>query len=498
MKHWNEIKLKKWSRRVLALVCALGSVLTMSICPTLAADSSADVLSECVNGVIVLFKWDPIIDAYDFPDGEYYVAMLSEKNTTWTGVSWDGSSHLPLRSNDWIPYTCNYYSRTANDIFYSVGTHGSPMIFYDAAGRTGCKNWDGDNHCPRLALWTCDVNGRPLGAVGRNGDWHLRYQPDYRNNAALDDYLNNYLAGTAPTLESMDGSTVWWSASHPHHDHDEYTCFCFIHNISGRDPSMRIASSGTVYSEREKDWGDRCYFNLWKGTPTQYSVLTKSYTISDNQTLNLNAEEENYAGVYIPKGVTLTVEKGGTLSINEKVFNDGKIINNGGTIVIQSQGRIGPFANDGKNYILVKNNGVLITMPGSRLYTREQLIFSESRLINFGTCVLGSNVGLFSSFVENREGGVLALGYNCSEVSNPNFMDVDLSGAAAGNIPGFSFDESLDNIYVYDTKGHYSTYGCFDNLGAIATNFNADNDIVWTRYETGSALREVLAQNGYR
>ena len=79
MKFFSHEKIRKWGRRTMALVCALGSMLSLNIGAATAAESSADVLSECVNGVIVLFRWDPIIDTYNVPAGEYYVAMLSEK-----------------------------------------------------------------------------------------------------------------------------------------------------------------------------------------------------------------------------------------------------------------------------------------------------------------------------------------------------------------------------------------------------------------------------------
>ena len=60
-------------------------------------------------------------------------------------------------------------------------------------------------------------------------------------------------------------------------------------------------------------------------------------------------------------------------------------------------------------------------------------------------------------------------------------------------------------IYAYDTKGHYSTYGCFDNDGAMpgfdpGDGVNGDVKLTQIGNDTngGSEMRKLLVKKGYR
>ena len=199
--------------------------------------------------------------------------------------------------------------------------------------------------------------------------------------------------------------------------------FMIFKNISNaRDPAWQCYNNGRIWCDQESDNGDRCWFNVWYGDPTVYSELKQSYTISNGQTLTLDSEATAYRGIYIPPTATLTVQKGGTLAINETVFNDGTIVCDGGTVIIQDAGMLAPLGDDGtlsynrngKNKIVVQNGGTVIIMDGGRLYTTQAypMTLINSRLINFGDYVMGGDVELYSSFVENRKGGRILCGFN--------------------------------------------------------------------------------------
>ena len=497
MRHWNFKGIKRWGRYALAAAFCVGLGALASLRTAMALEeTSADVLLKDSMGQIAILRWDYIATPGEWPNGEYYVALLTEKNTTTTGLRYDGSTHLPFRANNWIPRTYGKGNHIPNgDYFYTVGTNGAAMVYYDRDGSSQYDHWDDDNHCPRLALWWCDINGRPQCAIGRDSDWDVCNQWSVENNPEYDDYLKKYIAGVAPTLESQDDHVSWWSVPNPDKNASN-RCFCFIHNKShDRDPAMRIANSGTVYCEKEKDWSDRCYFNIWRGTPTLYSTMKRDYWIQKGQTLNFNAETESVAGMYLSRNTTLVVEKGGTLCLNEKVFNDGTIIVDGGTLVIQEKGRLAPLTRDGKNEIKVINNGVLIIMKGGALYTTNEypMILSESRLINFGTYAMGGNLYLYSSFVENREGGVIAADMNLAVDARPAFGDGTFTSADACARLGMT-QTAESKIYLYDTKAHYSTYGCMDDNGTIL-NFNQTTDVVWNQKES-EELRGMIASSG--
>lgn len=212
--------------------------------------------------------------------------------------------------------------------------------------------------------------------------------------------------------------------------------FVFTDEVTWNNPSLRVGTTeagydsddaewNKVWCERESSWSGRGHFNLWKGTATMYSALTQSYEIGAGQTLTLNAEE-GFDGVYIPLSVKLVVQPGGTLAINESVYNDGTIINNGGTVIIQSKGSVTNLGTDGKNEILVKN-GDLIIMPGGALYTNPDypMVMANSRLINFGYFIMGGDLMLYSSFLENREGGVIAGNLRFGDRSRDRFYQTD-------------------------------------------------------------------------
>lgn len=567
MKNVLRKRKRKTARRLLALLCALAMLWPMCLQVVMAEgitggtttdtpatepeedsdlkNSSADILAEVVDGTVVLFKWVSKINTNEILPGEHYVAFLTEKNSSISyDTTWNGGEKLPCNGK-WIPYPMFKYNKenfARNRVFYSCGSMGSTIMWWDGSSK------DGDNgNCPRVSLIYCDKNGNPKATIDRNNGHHLTAgwisAPKVVSTAALsgtatesgtsgtsgtseanayEDYARKLATGTNKiNLEEYAKNGNWWSCTYPEHD-SKYDCFCFIKNISGSDPAMRIegGNNGYIYSEREKDWSDRMYTHLFIGTPTVYSTLTRNYTIVDNQTLNLNAESESNKGVYIPRGITLTVQKGGTLCINETCYNDGTIVVDGGTLVIQEEGCLSPFAIDGMNKITVKNNGVVIVMKGKsntqggRLLISPDypMVLSESRLINFGTVVVGGDLTLYSSFVENREGGKLLIGYeyghrNTDNGNNgvegnlaamPAFADADLSQAGAGTIESVTALDDGGKIYYYDTKNHYASYGVLSNDGSMP-GFSQSSDLKAKKlYDSGNALRQVLVQAGYR
>ena len=487
-----------WLRRTAALVCMLAVLCPMMV-QSVGGVESVDVLSQAVDGTILLFKWRSIYSIGEIEAGEHYVALLSEKSTSIGyadgGSSWSGGKYLQCR-NPWLANMGFYFSEwnfPHNQICYSVGSMGSPIMWWDGSSKDG-SNID----CPQVSMVYCNKDGDPKYAINRNGDYELSGGALNNGDGAYNDYARKLTTNTrTKDLGQFCYDNNWWSVCYPSKDSGR-DCFCFFKNLSAkRDPGWKIDGDKDLWCEQDKDWEDYCYFNLFIGEPTLYSTLTRDYWVKDNSTLNLNAEEESNAGVYIPKGITLTVEKGGTLCINETCYNDGTIICDGGTIVIQEKGKLCPFASDGMNKIIVKNDGVLINMAGGRVYTTADypIEFAESRLINFGTFVTGGNLYLYSSFAENREGGNLLIGYDYNDKkSRPNFASADLNGAGWGSINGMS--EKAGKIVTYDTQSHYVSYGVLTNDGSMP-GFSQTTDINQT-FQDAAALKETLYNKGLR
>ena len=489
-----------WLRRTAALVCMLAVLCPMMV-QSVGGVESADVLTQAVDGTVLLFKWRSIYSISEILSGEHYVAMLSEDNTSFgesngSAYSWTGGEYLHCR-DPWLHnmgFNFSEWNFPNGQICYSVGSMGSPIMWYNGTTK------DDDNiDCPEVSMVFCNKDGDPKYAINRGGGYHFSGCALGNSDGAYNDYARKTVTNTrTKNLEKFCNDNNWWSVCYPSKNSSR-DCFVFFKNLSmKRDPGWKIDDDNDLYSEQDKDWDDYCYFNLFIGEPTMYSTLTRDYPIEDNQTLNLNAEEESNAGVYIPKGITLTVQKGGTLCINETCYNDGTIICDGGTIVIQEKGKLCPFASDGLNKIIVKNNGVLINMPGGRVYTTadQPIEFAESRLINFGTFVTGGNLYLYTSFAENREGGNMLIGYEYDDKRNrPNFASANLNGAAQGSIDGMS--ERAAKIVSYDTKNHYVSYGVLSNDGNMP-GFSQTTDIDQHLYNDPTALETELSKNGFQ
>ncbi|MCR5707282.1 MAG: hypothetical protein K6G82_03330 [Ruminococcus sp.] len=148
------------------------------------------------------------------------------------------------------------------------------------------------------------------------------------------------------------------------------------------------------------------------GTPYSFSTIKSDVTVRENQILAIGAEEyvdtsgavKDSNGCIIPNGRTITIEKGGILSVSGQLINNGTIINNGGVILIRDGGTIGPFiqgSNVGLNGCgsLKCNNGDIIIQEGGALYAGmadahcQQCPFyldGNSTLINMGLLVYGA------------------------------------------------------------------------------------------------------------
>lgn len=489
MKHSNG---KKWIKRAASLLLG-GAMLLPMLCTGAEAVDSGDVTANVVNGQVAIVKWVPIISASDFPEGDNYITVLTNKGWTIHGddILIDGPDDGQLvTSGNYTPYSYSGNGRKSTDIFYTVGTMGAPMF-----RRQG---WDGDNKGYEHSIFLAQDEYPYCPTVGLKRDDDELDNESWVSASKIEDGIKKYCGDkNAFNLAQYNSPVAYWTVANYEKNSSNYPGkFCIFKNWSNsRDPGWQNYDNGNIWCDQEGDWEDLAAFNMWAGKPTMYSTLTQSYTVSDGQTLNLNAEE-GFSGVYVPKNVTLTVNKGGTLSVNETMFNDGTIINNGGTVIIQSKGRISPMASDGLNKIVVMNGGALIIMEGGALYTPEDtpMILAQSRLINFGTYVMGGNLYLYSSFVENRKGGTIMADLNFAPAVYGNFGGATISG---GEVSGMSATTE-SKIYLYDTKEHYGAYGCMNNDGNLL-NFNMTSDVYWfnrSKADLGNLIDGVVEAYG--
>lgn len=139
-------------------------------------------------------------------------------------------------------------------------------------------------------------------------------------------------------------------------------------------------------------------------------------------------------GIIVPKGSDLVIEKGGVLSVEGNLINNGRIINKGGTIIIKDGGCISPWYDTDEGTIECIG-GEIIVMNGGKLfgfvndgindinydrtvsYAPGLKLTSGASLINYGNTVVTYATATADCTIENRSGGRLFVGYNKKDIT---------------------------------------------------------------------------------
>lgn len=143
-----------------------------------------------------------------------------------------------------------------------------------------------------------------------------------------------------------------------------------------------------------------------------YASLRNGTTVSEGSILSISSGEyisadggnDKVDGVILPTGSTLTIEKGGILSIDSDFVNNGTIINNGGTILVKDGGTLAPYMQEsdaakngcgslkclGGDIIIMKGGAVYAGLNDSSGSIVPFQLDKNSTLINQGLLVYGS------------------------------------------------------------------------------------------------------------
>ncbi|WP_028505326.1 hypothetical protein [Ruminococcus sp. FC2018] len=196
-----------------------------------------------------------------------------------------------------------------------------------------------------------------------------------------------------------------------------------IYDYNTSDPSVYLVLQDNFFiGESKFDFGGG-YFNdqftadaetadIYFGEAFRYSAVMEDTTVGSGQILSISANDyvdakgdiQSQNGVMIPNGKTLTIEKGGVLSISGDLINNGTIINKGGTILIKKGGNVYPFrsgSTPSKNGcgtikclggdIIIKEGGALYAGMNDEVGNIVPFYMDEnSTLINQGLLVYGA------------------------------------------------------------------------------------------------------------
>lgn len=188
-----------------------------------------------------------------------------------------------------------------------------------------------------------------------------------------------------------------------------------VGEIDGHDPWLWMSGTGqqdnTWWYFRDKKTDDSRF--LWyNGEKLRYSAFRSSFSLKNHQVMSITkstyiddtGSKEAQQGVILPKGKSITVNKGCVLSVSGSFINNGTIIVNGGTLIIKDGGTIYPFlpgtnpAENGCGSIRCLNGDIIIEKGGA-LYAGltdqngsivDFNLDNNSTLINQGLLVYGN------------------------------------------------------------------------------------------------------------
>ena len=269
-------------------------------------------------------------------------------------------------------------------------------------------------------------------------------------------------------------------------------------NISGADSKIRIdKDSGNVYSTRSALW-DMAQFAMYVGYKEEFSAIQSDCTIGSGQVANYNGY------VYIAPGVTITVEKGGVLSVSGVLYNNGTIVNNGGDIVVQKNATIEQFClDDSSGGVICCDGGDLVILSGgcvtvgkSETYSSYQtglgngfVLRNGATCTNFGTLVVGCNAYVVSgATLDNRASGSMFFEYKPRNAYVGNLYGLTATAAAAA--------DKYESLVDYNTASLTALTMLYVGDDVLLQNDGTVYLGLWARNTTGSAGTEESGGSG--
>lgn len=214
------------------------------------------------------------------------------------------------------------------------------------------------------------------------------------------------------------------------------------------------------------------------------------YCVKDTTYKDDSGALQRSEGVILPETSTMIIQKGGILSVESNMINNGKIICDGGTIIIkpsekegEPDGCISPFMDTKEGTIEVKNGGTIIVMPGCKLFTLSDkcmndrnsklygygaggdpalLLTSGATIINYGLMVNSYAKMDSSSVIENRKDGVI-LAAHVRTLKEALLYKSKVTGKGADTkveyIEPMAYSTYKTKSTIYPPKTYFEYYG---------------------------------------
>lgn len=443
-----------------------------------AAEQDPNNLKNIFDGAIEFYHWQKVNSYKDLPvNGEFRALLIWDDKYFLEGDDWRYADDEKQEMHTYINEHVSGGAAKGNvaqhpeidlsaDEFYSVGGLNTPYLTF-----VRYDSLEENDHCPQYTFVLSGADDRPSGKQLFDGD----------NDARIG---SRHLYGPHD-LRSLWGIIVG-RALEEDNDASPGKVKIFCKENNGYDTGLKY-SGNHLYGDDDGDDWDFGEFTMYVGYPTTYPAITMNYVVGEDQYVRITQNAAMY------QNVTITVMKGGILSVESWFMNNGRIVVDGGTLVIQNDGKtraeetgsndktgddtedavIMPFVDVHlrSGGLELKNGGELIVMDGARAAFGTVSATTGSSIVNRGM-LLGEIFNLSESTLENREEGLLYAGYDFREM--PNFRYSNPSkGENSNELPTMVRRISEDvNCFVlrsYSARTNLGKY-TYSTINASATD----------------------------
>ena len=354
--------------------------------------------------------WSDIMLVWEDADG----SGTSNPDKVWyTKEIWNDEENLPNYSNANTEYY--YYS---NDTLGSDG-YGSPyaesFILPSKVSHFQMKfvGWDDDNPVSGYTNGEGKSQDSPMFQirfdVGRGKYYYFGNDNFEEDPSNAENYTTQLRLGKAQD-EDISGS------------------FHIFRNIGGWLVDDEYLTRKNNRFDVSNDNASKYWeypFRIYTYRPVEYDAIVKSFTIGKGATYSIDKQ------LIVDKGVTITVEDGGVLMIDDHLLNNGKIIvKNGGTVIVNEGGYImaydqnagGTISLDGGNLIILdgakvicdQGKGSVDAKNGATILNRGMLMVGNKLILNNNSCLTNEADAmlLVGGRIDRERGGVGAFAFD--------------------------------------------------------------------------------------
>ena len=386
----------------------------------------------------------------------------SNPNKVWyTKEAWNEGNRPNYNNdgaNEWWYYSNDYLGSDGYGSAYAES-----FLLPSQVGhfQVKCVGWDEDNPVYGMLNW-----GDPIASpvfqfrfdAGRGRYIYIGNNAFYDDEKDAEDYTVQ-LRLAKQNNEDILGS-VW-----------------IINNIAWAQDELfcRYGNCFTI-----GNWGGSDYwefpFRIYTYRPVEYDAIVKSFTIGKGATYSIDRQ------LILNKGVTITVENGGVLTVDDYLLNNGNIvIKNGGTVIVNEGGYImaydqnaeGTISLDGGNLIVMDDAKVICDQNGGNLTVKN-----GATILNRGLLMVGSTLSLNNnSCLKNEPNAVLLLGGRIVQ--------------ERGGIGAFTYGDIVERIqnenhyYLLGNKSKVINKGRFSKAGKGVTGIESQDVTASTLHIAG-------------